>query len=544
MLRVNQIKIPVHKINNDEYNAVLVKTASFLHVPAEDICQLEIVRRSIDARKKPDIFYTYTIDVMLAQEKNIYQRFQKSRDKDKVSLVSPVKYLFPELHPDAPRKRVVVVGSGPAGLYCTYYLAKSGLAPLLLERGRCVDERTKDVLSFWQTGKLDTASNVQFGEGGAGTFSDGKLNTLVKDKSGRNREVLDVFVAHGAPKEILYDSKPHIGTDVLCNIVKDIRKSILEYGGNVCFESCVTDICFENGHVSGVIVNGEQFIACDMLVLAIGHSARDTFYMLHERQVQMEQKAFAVGFRVEHPQEMINMSQYGMTETGGLGAAPYKVTSPGDGKRGVYSFCMCPGGYVVNASSEEGRLAVNGMSYSGRDGCNANSAIIVQVTPDDFGSSHPLAGIMFQRELEEKAFNLAQGKIPVQYYGDFKAKVTGEGNKPVFSEQMYPACKGEYAWSDLTEILPGDCNEAFIYGMETFGRQIQGYNRPDAIMSGVESRTSSPVRILRDDDLQANIKGVFPCGEGAGYAGGITSAAMDGLRVAEKIVCLLNRNLH
>lgn len=544
MLRVNQIKIPVHKINNDEYRAVLVKTASFLRVPANDISRLEIVRRSIDARKKPDIFYTYTIDVMLEQEKNIHQRLQKSKDKDKVSLVSPVKYSFPELHADAPRKRVIVVGSGPAGLYCTYYLAKSGLAPLLLERGRCVDERTKDVLSFWQTGKLDTASNVQFGEGGAGTFSDGKLNTLVKDKSGRNREVLDVFVAHGAPKEILYDSKPHIGTDVLCNIVKGIRRSILEFGGSVCFESCVSDICYENGQVSGVIVNDEQFIACDMLVLAIGHSARDTFYMLHENHVQMEPKAFAVGFRVEHPQEMINMSQYGMTEAGNLGAAPYKVTSPGDGKRGVYSFCMCPGGYVVNASSEEGRLAVNGMSYSGRDGRNANSAIIIQVTPDDFGSSHPLAGISFQRKLEEKAFNLAQGKIPVQYYGDFKAKISGEGKKHVFREQIYPACKGDYAWSDLTQILPEDCNEAFIYGMEAFGRQIEGFNRPDAIMSGVESRTSSPVRILRDEDLQANIKGVFPCGEGAGYAGGITSAAMDGLRVAEKIVCLLNGNLH
>lgn len=395
---------------------------------------------------------------------------------------------------------------------------------------------------FWQGGKLLPNSNVQFGEGGAGTFSDGKLNTLVKDKYGRNRAVLETFVKFGAKESIQYEAKPHIGTDVLCRIVKEMREEILRMGGQIRFESQVTQIITKHGEVKGVMVNNREEIPCEQLVLAIGHSARDTFQMLYESALPMEQKAFAVGFRVEHAQKHINREMYGVEEPGGLGAAPYKLTAKSGCGRGVYSFCMCPGGYVVNASSEEGRLAVNGMSYSGRNGKNANSAIIVAVTPKDFGSAHPLAGVEFQRSLEEKAYRLADGKIPVQRYGDFRRAVCGQSaeDKGVVGqsghELIMPQNKGLYEWADLTKILPEECNQAFVEGMEQFGRKLPGFDSPEAILSAVESRTSSPVRICRDEDsLQSSIRGIYPCGEGAGYAGGITSAAMDGLRVAEAI---------
>ena len=438
---------------------------------------------------------------------------------------------------------IVIVGTGPAGLFCGYYLALHGYRPILLERGADVDTRKQNVEAFWRDGKLLPNSNVQFGEGGAGTFSDGKLNTLVKDKSGRNLEVLKTFVRFGAKESILYEAKPHIGTDVLSEVVKRMREEIIRLGGAVRFNCQMTDMLVEKDRITGVVINGQEKLACSQLVLAIGHSARDTFSMLYDKKLPMEAKAFAVGFRVEHSQELINISQYGLKQPGELGAAPYKVTAKTSVGRGVYSFCMCPGGYVVNASSEEGRLAVNGMSYSKRDGQNANSAIIVAVTPEDFGSGHPLAGIEFQRRLEQKAFEAGRGKIPVQSYGDFKACVEGQAGQAAqeplerekTSAKLLPQCRGDYEWADLTGILPEECNQAFVEGMESFERQIQGFASPETILSGVESRTSSPVRIIRDDKLQATIRGVYPCGEGAGYAGGITSAAMDGIRVAEVI---------
>lgn len=554
MLRVNQVKVPVSHTEEQ----LKKKTAEMLRVIPADIRELKIIRQSIDARRKPDIFYSYSVDVSVRGEEKILRRF--ANKSSQVSRTEEEKYVFPK---PGNRKRegaVVIAGMGPAGLFCAYFLALHGYRPIVLERGRRVEERIADVEKFWETGVLNPVSNVQFGEGGAGTFSDGKLNTLVKDKGGRNRVVLETFVRFGAKPEICYEAKPHIGTDVLSGVVRNMREEIIRLGGEVRFESCVTGLSVEKGRIKGVVINNMEKLPCAQLVLAIGHSARDTFSMLYEKKLSMEAKAFAVGFRVAHPQSMINISQYGRERFEGLGAAPYKVAAQAENGRSVYSFCMCPGGYVVNASSEEGRTAVNGMSYSGRDGKNANSAIIVSVTPKDFGSEHPLAGIEFQRKLEEKAYQAGGGKIPVQRYGDFREIVSGnrrdsrsgqeteqttgkvqenrwiEQEVAENTEKLQPQCKGEYAWADLSGILSQECNQAFVDGMTSFGHQIKGFDREDAILLGVESRTSSPVRILRDGaSLQADIEGIYPCGEGAGYAGGITSAAMDGIRVAESI---------
>lgn len=558
MLRVNQVKLKTGHAPEQ----LRKKTAEVLGIPLPDILSVKIVRQSIDARRKPEIFYSYSVDAEVKNEGRILRRF---RGKENLVCASDTAaYSFPKPGTRRQEHPTVIAGMGPAGLFCAYFLALHGYKPLLLERGKCVEERMRDVEDFWETGILNPASNVQFGEGGAGTFSDGKLNTLVKDKDGRNAAVLQVFVRFGADEKICYDAKPHIGTDVLRNVVRRMREEIIRLGGEVRFESQVTDICLEDccpgasRRVTGVVVNGKERLPCERLVLAVGHSARDTFQMLYGHRVPMEAKAFAVGLRVQHPQAMINESQYGMADPGELGAAAYKVTAKEKNGRGVYSFCMCPGGYVVNASSEPGMTAVNGMSYSGRAGQNANSAVIVAVTPEDFvaGSGaeadsgarlkagHPLAGVEFQRLLEKRAYELCGGRIPVQRYGDFKKCVEGTAGEPAEERQpvdsmpdsdIVPQCKGQCQWADLSGILPPACNSAFVEGMEAFGRQIKGFDRPDAILAGVESRTSSPVRICRDEKLQSAVRGLYPCGEGAGYAGGITSAAMDGIRVAEAI---------
>ena len=537
MIRLNQLKLPVDHTEEQ----LIHKTAQSLRIPEADILKLQIVRQSLDARKKPELFYSYSVNVAVKKEEKVYKDACRRLGKANVLLTEKVEYQFPVGGMKQQKHPTVIIGMGPAGLFCGYYLAQHGYAPIILERGADVDARQADVEAFWQTGKLKPDSNVQFGEGGAGTFSDGKLNTLVKDKYGRNTEVLKTFVEHGADPAILYQAKPHIGTDVLSKVVKSMREEILRLGGEVRFHSQVTEILTENGQVTGVKVNDSEILPCEQVVLAPGHSARDTFSMLYQKKFPMSAKPFAVGFRVEHPQSLINISQYGAETVKGLGAAAYKVTAKTTTGRGVYSFCMCPGGYVVNASSEPGRLAVNGMSYSGRDGKNANSAIIVAVTPMDYGSGHPLAGIEFQRGLEQRAYELCDGKLPVQRYGDFREKVTGEhlaetdGVQRSAPETLEPQCKGAYEWADLTGILPAECNQAFVEGMDSFDRQIHGFASPEAILTGVESRTSSPVRIERDEELQSAIRGCYPCGEGAGYAGGITSAAMDGIRVAEQI---------
>lgn len=617
MIRINQIKCEPKQVTlpdgGMDETVLKKKAASVLHIPTGAIQGLWIRRRSIDARKKPQIFYIFSVDVALSglSEKRVLSR---ARGADCQS--SPwTAYAFPGGGKEEMRGRPVIVGMGPAGLFCAYELALHGYRPVLLERGKSVEERTEDVARFWNEGVLSPESNVQFGEGGAGAFSDGKLNTLIKDQDGRCAEVLRIFCAHGAKEEICYDHKPHIGTDALCGIVRSMREAIIAHGGEIHFGTKVTGLHLENGRVTeisavcggqaqdspcgertGDIPRGgqEQRFSCGAAVLAIGHSARDTMQMLYESGIEMEAKPFAVGLRVEHPQSLINQSQYGTADAGILGAAAYKLTAQTKSGRGVYTFCMCPGGYVVNASSEPGMLAVNGMSYSGRDGRNANSAVIVTVTPEDYNDTHPLSGIAFQRELERRAYEAGKGKVPVERYGDFRAEVSrkaavsprtggteggsscsaraeGEvdkradgsaiadeknraeilcdgaasgsaraddrtGGNAAACTQWEPCIKGAYTYARIAEILPQELAEAFVEGMESFGRKIPHYNDPHTLLEGVESRTSSPVRILRNEKLVCrNVDNLYPCGEGAGYAGGIVSAAMDGVRVAEAI---------
>lgn len=525
MIRIGQIKLaPGHS-----ETALRQKVAKMLRIPESDILQLQIQKQSVDARKKPDIWYVYTVDVKVVDEALVLKRQKDNR----ITSVKEKTYKFPEGNPGALYHSPIIIGSGPAGLFCAYMLALHGYKPVLYERGASVEERVKDIEEFWNTGYLKPNSNVQFGEGGAGTFSDGKLNTLMKEKEGRNRKVLEIFVENGAPSDILYTNKPHIGTDILIDVVRNMRNRILECKGEVHFKSQFTDFTIEDGKLRDITIqrDGEsQIIPADTLVLAIGHSARDTFQMLYERKIPMTAKAFAVGVRVEHMQDMINESQYGKNCPYPLPAAAYKVATTLENGRGVYSFCMCPGGYVVNASSEEERLAVNGMSYHARDGRNANSAIIVTVTPEDYGSLHPLSGITFQRDLEARAYQAGKGKIPVQCFKDFC-----ENKETTQLGRVIPQTKGGYSFANVRAIFPEELASSIEAGIKSFDRQIHGFAKDDTILSAVESRTSSPVRILRNDNMEIENTGIYPCGEGAGYAGGITSAAVDGIKTAEMI---------
>lgn len=529
MIRISQLKLPITHTES-ELKKKIAKTLRC----GEKSFSYEIIRQSLDARHKEDKKFVYTIEVSIENEKKILQKVHNN------NIMSTIKkeYVFPKAGNRELSHRPVIVGSGPAGIFCAWYLARAGYRPLVLERGEEAEKRRETVDRFWKNGVLDPESNVQFGEGGAGTFSDGKLNTLVKDSFGRNREVLKRFVKAGADPEILYQHKPHLGTDVLVDIVQTLRRQIEEMGGSFRFRSKVTDLKIENGRLTGVEIDHKELLPAEICVLAIGHSARDTFFMLKDRGLTMEPKAFAVGLRVEHPQTLINEDLYGEKESRILGAASYKVTHTCRNGRGVYSFCMCPGGYVVNASSEEGQLAVNGMSYQARDGRNANSAVIVTVTPEDFPQEGPLGGIAFQRELEKKAWQLGQGKVPVQLFGDYC------GHKPSQSlGEVTPCIRGEYVLSDVRSILPKEIGDSIEEGIHAFGKKLPGFDREDALLSGIESRTSSPVRLVRDREGLSNISGVYPCGEGAGYAGGITSAAMDGIKTAECIASAYVMNL-
>ena len=526
MLRIGQLKLEPNHSEQD----LLQKIAKTLRISETDVKEYHIKKKSIDARKKPLLQFVYTVDVEVANEAGVLKR-QKGAQ---VTIAKDKRYEFPKPGTQIMKHRPIIIGSGPAGLFCAYLLAEYGYKPMVFERGASVDERQKDIEKFWETGVLNTGSNVQFGEGGAGTFSDGKLNTGVKDPVGRNRKVLEIFVENGAPEEILYLNKPHIGTDILISVVKNMRDKIISLGGEVHFHSQMIDFELKNDELKAITIlsEGKEIIVpTETLVLAIGHSARDTFSMLYKKGIPMNAKAFAVGVRVEHPQKQINSSQYGENCPYELPSADYKVVTNLENGRGVYSFCMCPGGYVVNASSEEGLLAVNGMSYHARNGENANSAIVVTVTPEDYGAEHPLNGMYFQQTLERKAFEEGKGLVPVQRFEDFCMNRASNNLGSIL-----PQIKGNYRLANVRAVFPEEIANSIELGIKSFDKQIQGFADNDVVLSGVESRTSSPIRILRDEEYTIENTGIYPCGEGAGYAGGITSAAIDGIKIAE-IIC-------
>ena len=525
MLRIRQVKAPLNHQLKDLVNL----TAQKLKIKPTDIINLKINKKSLDARNKENIYYVYEVDIAVNNEKQILKKVNKD-----VLLTPNENYQFNITGTKKLSNRPIIVGSGPAGLFCAYLLAQNGYEPLIIERGEKIEDRIKTVNQFWKTGKLNLESNVQFGEGGAGTFSDGKLNTLTKDKTYRYKKVIDIFIENGAPKEIGYLNKPHIGTDLLKDVIINMRKFIIKNGGEIYYNTCLTDLIIENNTLKAIEVNNSKTIICDNLILAIGHSARDTFKMLYDHHLEIVSKPFAVGIRIEHPQTMINYNQYGFFNNY-LPNADYKLTYTTSKKRGVYSFCMCPGGYVVNASSEKGLLAINGMSNHNRNSINANSAIIVTVSQTDYGSN-PLDGIEFQKNIEQKAYNLGKGKIPIQLFEDFvnNQKSTQLGKiKPVF--------KGEYTLTNLNEIYPSYINEALKEAILAFDNKIKGFARDDAILAGGETRTSSPVRIKRDNNFMTNIKGIYPIGEGSGYTGGITTSAIDGIKMAEIIASIYQK---
>lgn len=526
ILIVEQIKLDVRH-EKKELEEVLRKKLAFY----EKNLDFTILKRSIDSRKKPKIFFVYTVQI------NNLKKIPKNADKRFVKIVEKVSYEFKAKEKFTPNKSPVIVGFGPAGMFCALMLARAGFTPIVIERGDEVSKRKEKVEKFWEENILDEDCNVQFGEGGAGTFSDGKLNTSVGSKNGKTEYILKTFVQFGANKDILYENKPHIGTDVLYEVVKNMRKEIISLGGKILFNSRFEDFIFdENKKVIGCKyydIENEMYkeLKTDAVCIAIGHSARDTFKNLHRANMKLEQKAFAVGLRIEHPQAFINKNKYAEENVSeiDLPQAEYKLTATTSKKRGVYSFCMCPGGYIVNASSKIGGLAVNGMSYHKRDSGNANSAIIVTVSNKDFGDDI-FAGMEFQEEIEKKAYSFLNGKVPIQRLADYK-----ENRKSQSLGTVLPKIKGAYDFYNLNEILPHFINEAIVEGIEHFNKKIVGFDEDDAILSGVETRTSSPLRMVRDENGMSNLFGVFVCGEGAGYAGGITSAAVDGIFIAEKI---------
>ncbi|MCX7714833.1 MAG: hypothetical protein N2171_03780 [Clostridia bacterium] len=521
MIRVNNIKLGL----DEDIQILKEKAAGMLGIKADDILSWEIAKKAVDARNKSNIQYVYSVRVKtkneaLCKTKNVV--FEKEE-----------RYSFPTVSQIS--SSPVIVGAGPAGLFAALVLAQNGYAPILLERGCDVDKRSRDIEIFWNKGILNANSNVQFGEGGAGTFSDGKLTTGIKDM--RCRKVLEEFVRFGAPEEILYLSKPHIGTDKLRIVVKNMRDELVRLGTRVYFESKVSYLLLENGRLCGIKVQTKQGfrdIMTDRVILAIGHSARDTFQMLYESGVRMEQKAFSIGARIEHLQEMINKSQYGDFYKK-LKAADYKLSVHLPTGRSAYTFCMCPGGQVVAAASEEGCLVTNGLSSYSRDGKNANSALLVGVSPQDFQSDMPLAGIELQRRIEKAAFSAGGGsyRAPAQLVGDFlrARSSTKIGN-------VEPTYMPGVEMADLRECMPEFIVDTMKSAIWTMDKQLHGFAAYDAVLTGVETRSSSPVRIVRNERFESNIKGLYPCGEGAGYAGGIMSAAVDGIRCAE--ACIKN----
>lgn len=520
MIRIREISMmPEHNVAQLSYEA-----AQALRISNSKIRRVRIVRRSIDARKKPDVRVVYTVDV--AVDGNETKILKQSGCK-RAQLAPVNRYKPPKTAPET-KDRPIVIGFGPAGMFATLVLAIAGLRPIVLERGEDAQTRHKKVEQFFAGGALDPNSNVQFGEGGAGTFSDGKLNTGVNNL--RIDWVLEQMVAAGAPEDILFDAKPHIGTDVLLQMVQNIRQRIISLGGEVRFNSQVTDIKTEKGKITGVEVNG-QWLSCDRVILAIGHSARDTFTMLLERGISMEPKPFSMGVRIEHSQASVNLAQYGKNDPV-LPPADYKLVRHLPDET-VYTFCMCPGGHVVAAASETGGVVTNGMSYRDRAGKNANAALLVTLNPKDFPDDGPLAGMHWQRQLEQTAYNLTGSyRAPAQLVGDFLAEKASTGPGAVM-----PTYRPGVAWCDLHRILPKKITEALKTAIVEMDGHLKGFSAPDAVLTAPETRSSSPVRILRDDSKQATqLKGLFPAGEGAGYAGGIMSAAVDGIVCAEELI--------
>lgn len=530
MIRIPNLKLEISKAKNKttETKALQKAIFSILKIKDHDLIHFQIFKKSIDARKKDNILYVYTIDVSIKNE----NQFLKTNRNRNLSPTPDLSYQNVVLGSKPLSYRPVIIGMGPAGLFAGLLLAKNGYAPIILERGEDVDSRALTIEKFWQTGELDPRSNVQFGEGGAGTFSDGKLTTLINDP--RCRAVLEAFIEAGGPEEILYASKPHIGTDLLRETVKNIRQTIIAHGGEVRFQSQVTDFLIDHNQLTGLVINHQEQLRCDVALLGIGHSARDTFHTLYEKGVAMTQKPFSIGVRIEHPQKLIDHAQYGQSAgCYGLGAADYKLSYHASTGRSAYTFCMCPGGTVVAAASEAGGVVTNGMSEHKRDGQNANSALLVGVQPDDFGSDHPLAGVDFQRKWERLAYELGGSNFhaPVQLVGDFL-----EDRKSIACGQVIPSYQPGFTFAELKYCLPdyviSTMKEALLY----FDKKINNFAMADSVMTGVETRSSSPIRITRNDSHCSNISGLYPMGEGAGYAGGIMSSAVDGIKTAEKVI--------
>ena len=535
MLRLTDIQLPLDHAEAELSTAIIKR----LQISATDLLSFTIFKRSYDARKKSAIVLIYAVDVKVRDEASVLHRAKDIQGQSKLGPTPDMAYKFVTRAKQDLESRPLVIGFGPCGLFAALVLAQMGFIPIVLERGKAVRERTKDTWGLWRKRVLKPESNVQFGEGGAGTFSDGKLYSQVKDPLHYGRKVLTEFVESGAPEEILYVNKPHIGTFRLVKMIEQMREKIVALGGEIRFEQKVTDIEIVDQAIRSVTVNNTEKISSQHVVLAIGHSARDTFSLVYEKGVYVEAKPFSIGFRIEHPQSIIDKARFGANAGNKiLGAADYKLVHHASNGRSVYSFCMCPGGTVVAATSEEGRVVTNGMSQYSRNERNANSAIVVGISPEDY-PGHPLAGIDFQRQLESLAFTLGGSNYnaPGQLIGDFLAN-----RASTELGEVVPSYKPGIQLCNLADALPAFAIEAIREAIPQFDRQIKGFSLSDGILTGIETRTSSPIRIKRKDDTleSINTQGLYPAGEGAGYAGGILSAAIDGIRVAEAVALAIN----
>ncbi|PKL00461.1 MAG: hypothetical protein CVV56_06230 [Tenericutes bacterium HGW-Tenericutes-1] len=529
MLRIIDLKLSLDKaINHDSelfhLKKLIVRT---FNISETSILSIKLYKKAIDARKKEQIHFVYSVDIEVKNEGMIFAKGHRQ-----ISVTPHIKSLDIPVGTQKLKYRPVIIGFGPSGIFSALLLAKKGYRPIVLERGLDVDQRHEQMDHFLKTLHFSENASILFGEGGAGTYSDGKLTTLISDI--RCRFVLEELVSHGAPEEIMYINKPHVGTDLLRGVIKNIRQDIIKMGGEVRFNACVTDLVIHNNHLTKVIINHKEELLTNHCLLGIGHSARDTFKMLYDNQIPLSQKPFAIGVRIEHPQALINQSQYGVyANHPSLGAADYKLSYHSQNNRSAYTFCMCPGGYVVCATSEALGVVTNGMSESKRDSKNANSALLVNINPEDFKSNHPLAGIDYQRHYEQLAFKLAGSNYnaPIQKVGDFLNDRLSTSLGVVI-----PSYKPGYTFVKMTDIYPKFITNTMKEAILDFNQKIKGFALDDAIMTGVETRSSSPVRITRDDNHQSSIRGLYPMGEGAGYAGGIMSASVDGMKTAEQII--------